>query len=489
MELFFKNHNYKYAVEQIMLLLFPGEKPLYPEKPSGNFGAEIALSRGAKFATASCKIRSSEGVFAGSAKISEALLTDKLTTDSLLQRIIKLSFYRAGIRLTGQKPPWGAITGVRPGKLMSRYLDAQMSDGAAISAFMKEYDVSPARAKLCLETAKYSFDISKNLQPKDICLYVGIPFCPTRCAYCSFVSQSVEKSADMIPAYMDALILDIRKTAEAVTAAGLRPIALYVGGGTPTTLSSDRIYSIFAELHKGFDLSNCREITVEAGRPDTITQEKLDVLSKNGVTRISVNPQTMCDSVLKSIGRRHTSADVQQAMALAQSYEEFSVNMDLIAGLPSDSHKGFEESLKKVLELRPENITVHTLSLKKGSRIMLEGISIPDGGETAEMVDYSRNALFCAGYVPYYLYRQKYMTGALENVGWCLKGCENVYNICIMEELCSIISMGAGASTKLVAQGGKMQRRFAPKYPKEYIELMPRILLEKSEIEEFYNGI
>lgn len=489
MELFLKNHNYKYAAEQIMLLLFPGEKPLYPEKPSGAFSAEIALSHGEIFVTASCKIRNDKEVFKGSAKISLCLLTDKLTTDSLLQRIVKLSFYRAGTKLTGQKPPWGAITGVRPGRLMSRYLDAQMTDAAALAAFTSQYDVSPARAKLCLDTAKYSVDTAKKLGPKDVCLYVGIPFCPTRCTYCSFVSQSVEKSAAMIPSYMDALLLDIQKTAEAVNAAGLRPIALYVGGGTPTTLGAEQLSQMFAALHKGFDLSGCSEITVEAGRPDTITRAKLDTLAKFAVTRISVNPQTMCDSVLKSIGRRHTSADVTQAMALTRSYSEFSVNMDLIAGLPSDSLKGFRESLDKVLALRPQNITVHTLSLKKGSRIMLEGTSIPDGGETSKMVDYSKNTLCAAGYAPYYLYRQKYMTGALENVGWCMPGQENVYNICIMEELCSIISMGAGASTKLTLQDGGIQRRFAPKYPKEYIESMPRIILEKREIEEFYNGI
>jgi len=484
MELFLKNHNYKYAVEQIMLLLFPGEKPLYPETPSGDFWAQVSLSRGKRYATATCKIRSGSGVFRGSARVRESL-----ATDSFLQRIIKLSFYRAGLRLTGKKPPWGAVTGVRPGKLMSRYLDAGMADAAAIAEFTKEYDVSPERAQLCLQTAKYSSSISKNLALQDICLYVGIPFCPTRCAYCSFVSQSVERSAALIPEYMEALLLDVEKTAEAVRAAGLRVISLYIGGGTPTTLSGQQLTDLFSALYAGFDLSSCREITVEAGRPDTITSEKLEVLSRFGVTRISVNPQSMCDSVLQSIGRRHTSSDVLDAMALVRSNQGFTVNMDLIAGLPSDTFEGFEESLGKVLALRPENITVHTISLKKGSRIMLEGIRLPSDKEAARMVDSSRNALFSAGYVPYYLYRQKYMTGALENVGWCLKGQENIYNICIMDELCSIVAMGAGASTKLVAKSGEMQRRFAPKYPKEYIETIDRLLSEKNKIKEFYNGL
>ena len=269
--------------------------------------------------------------------------------------------------------------------------------------------------------------------------------------------------------------------------AGLRIKSFYMGGGTPTTLSAAQLDELCAWLAAEFDLSSLREYTVEAGRPDTITEEKLRVLRRHGVDRLSVNPQTMDDAVLAAIGRKHTAADIISALAAVRRVGGFAVNMDLIAGLPGDTPAQFEDTLEKVLALSPENITVHTLSLKKGSRITLEGLAIPGAAEVSAMLDLAGQRLRAADYAPYYLYRQKFMSGGFENVGWAKPGCVNLYNICIMEELCSILAMGGGGSTKLIRPDqGRNLRLMAPKYPLEYIESIDRTCADKNSIGEFY---
>ena len=359
---------------------------------------------------------------------------------------------------------------------------------AALRRFISEYDVSPERAELCRDTSLVTQQVRKSLGQKDVCLYVGIPFCPTRCSYCSFVSQSVEKSMKLIPPFLDALMREIDAAADAVNELGLSVISIYMGGGTPTTLSPGQLDRLCSRLSGRFDLSRLREYTVEAGRPDTITAEKLSVLKAHGVDRVSVNPQTMCDDVLEAIGRRHTAQDIFDALAKVRRVGGMAVNMDLIAGLPSDSVEGFAGTLDKVTALEPENITVHTLSLKKGSRITLEGSQLPTAAEVGRMLDIAGDKLRSAGYSPYYLYRQKFMSGGFENVGWAKEGCVNLYNVCIMEELCSIIALGGGGSTKLVNRdGGRSIRLFAPKYPAEYIAGIEKTCRDKQSIINFYN--
>ncbi|MBR4077164.1 MAG: coproporphyrinogen dehydrogenase HemZ, partial [Oscillospiraceae bacterium] len=331
-----------------------------------------------------------------------------------------------------------------------------------------------------------SMDAEDSLPEKGVCLYVGIPFCPTRCAYCSFVSHSVEKSMKLVSPFFDALMEEIDATAEQVNKLGLIPVSIYMGGGTPTTLSAEQLDILLTKLESVFDLSAVRENTVEAGRPDTITMEKLEVLKKHGVSRISVNPQTMTDSVLEAIGRKHTAQDILDAFDMVRKVGGMSVNMDLIAGLPTDTPESFRSTMDAVMALAPENITVHTLSLKKGARLMDEGGDIPTPASVKEMVDYAHALLQGDGYEPYYLYRQKNMSGGFENTGWCKPGYENLYNIFIMEELCSIIAMGAGGSTKLVRPDGKIERIFAPKYPNEYITNIAKTCADKNKISEYY---
>ena len=491
MKLFLKNHTYKYALEQILLMMFPSQRPEYPEIPVSGDRCESTLSESNLYATASCRLFLDGSVFSAQARVLRAELTDDLKRDRLLQKIIKQSFYRASLKSGCIKPVWGSLTGIRPGKLFSGLLESGMSPRSAVSKFCRTYDVSPERANLCLATAKAGLHQKNLLHSGDICLYIGIPFCPTRCAYCSFVSQSVERSMGLIPPFLDALFAEIEATAKTVNRLSMRPISLYFGGGTPTTLTAKQLDLLCQKLESCFDLSSVREFTVEAGRPDTITMEKLDILNSHGTTRISVNPQSMENHVLDAIGRGHTSEDIVSALEIVRASGTMDVNMDLIAGLPSDTPAGFSRTLDAVLALKPENITVHTLSLKKGTRITLgeSHSSIPSAADVGIMLDEAQERLSSSGYLPYYLYRQKFMSGGFENIGWCMPGHDNEYNICIMEELCGIISMGGGASTKLVSPGGRIERVFAPKYPKEYIENIDKTIAEKSKIEVFYSAI
>lgn len=487
MRLYFSGHDCRYAAEQSLLMLFPGEKPEYPEgSPSGE-RCELRVSRGAKYMVCTALLLRSGAAFRGRAQAENPDPADEYALRGCENRLVKLAFYRAALASGLPKPEWGSLSGVRPAKLMDAYLREGLSPRAAKGRFMREYFVSGSRAQLCLDAALAAQEAARSLDERDVCLYVGIPFCPTRCAYCSFVSQSVEKSMKLMEPFLDALLLDIRATAAETRRAGLRPVALYMGGGTPTTLSAAQLDRLCAALEREFDLSALREYTVEAGRPDTITAEKLRVLRAHGVGRVSVNPQTMSDSVLEAIGRRHTAQDIVDALALVRECGGFEVNMDLIAGLPTDTAGGFSRTLDAVLSLAPENVTVHTLSLKRGSGLTLAGRPLPEAGEVRAMLDEAMERLAGSGYAPYYLYRQKNMAGGFENVGWTKPGSENLYNICIMEELCSILAMGAGGSTKLVADGGKRIKRFiAPKYPQEYINAAPGFAAGKERIGEFY---
>ena len=349
------------------------------------------------------------------------------------------------------------------------------------------YFVSPARAKLCVDASRHTIEAAKLLDPDDLSVYIGIPFCPTRCAYCSFVSQSIERFGEFLPAYLDALLREIAHTGKLLRDSGFHIRTLYIGGGTPTTLSSAQMAQLLEAIHTSFDLSRCLEFTVEGGRPHTLDEEKLRVIKAGGATRISINPQTFSDEVLANIGRKHSAQDILDCYADARRAGHEDINMDLIAGLPGDTVEGFEHSLRQAIALQPENITVHTLTLKRASRIVIEDQKENDYADVAAMLE-KCHLLAEAGYRPYYLYRQKNTLQNLENVGWCKPGHEGYYNIYIMEEVQTILSAGAGGSTKLVADGGKrMQRIFNFKYPNEYIQRFAEVLERKKGVAEFYD--
>ena len=365
-----------------------------------------------------------------------------------------------------------------------------MTEAETRNLFRETYFVSPSRTELALDAARAGLAAKASLKPDEISLYIGIPFCPSRCAYCSFVSADVKKALKLVEPYLEALCREIAACGPLLREAELYLRTIYIGGGTPTTLSAPQLDRLLTQVETCFDLSRLTEYTVEAGRPDTITAEKLAVLARHGVDRVSVNPQSMEDTVLEAMGRDHRAADIYRAYEIVRASGVPMVNMDLIAGLPRDTVAGFQNTLDQVLALDPENITVHTLALKKGSRLIMERQGLPSGEETAAMLDYAWPRLRETGYLPYYLYRQKYMSGALENIGWCKPGCEGLYNICIMEELHTILALGGGGSTKLTDPAtGKIVRITNPKYPHVYLERAEQICANKAPLVPFHQAL
>lgn len=482
MKLYLKGHDYKYAVEQMLLTLFPDQRPEYDHAPGGD-GLTLSLTKGAVWVTASARLVWEGEVYTARRRCPTAQLTGPLETDRACQRVLKLAFFQVGTQALGTKPPWGALTGVRPVKIPTKAMLAGADEKQARTLLEREYFVCPDRARLAMDCARASLGVDRSLREDEVSLYAGIPFCPTRCAYCSFICADAGRSLKLIQPYLDGLLREVEQAGEGLKAAGKKIRSLYVGGGTPTTLSAQQLDALLTRMEQCLPLERCAEYTVEAGRPDTITREKLQVLKNHGIGRISINPQTLEDHVLDAIGRKHTAGEIAAANALAREVGFDCINMDLIAGLPRDSFEGFCRSLNGVLAMGPENITVHTLALKKGSRLMEEKGAIPSGEEVARMLDFSNRTLRAAGYVPYYLYRQKYMSGSLENVGWTKPGRESIYNICMMEELHSVLSLGAGGVTKLVdRQTGAIRRISNPKFPYEYMEQLPQILEQKREL-------
>ena len=482
-------HDERYVVEQSLMALFPGELPEYaPIAPEDTDWAVIALEQTAERGHVRVEL-----TWRGkTARTCVAFTPEGTDFDREGQRryAIGRCFFLAAREVLGSAPPWGMLTGVRPDKPVTWALAAGKTALQALQMMEEEYFVSPDRAALAVETGGVALRAARDLGKQDIAVYVGIPFCPTRCAYCSFVSQSVERSFALVPPYVDALVEEIRSGGKMVRETGLRVRSFYMGGGTPTTLSAEQMDRVLTAFEEAFDRGHCDEITVEAGRPDTITAEKLAVLKAHGVTRVSVNPQTMEDHVLRAIGRRHTAADIEAAMELVAGYGFPHVNMDLIAGLPADTPEGFRRSLDRCLAFGTDNVTVHTLALKKGSRILLEGLPIPGPEDVAAMLDYAAPALRKAGYSPYYLYRQKYMSGSFENTGWCRPGAECWYNVQIMSELCSILSFGAAGSTKMVVPGtNHIERVFNLKYPKEYTERPEKAAVNQAAFAAFYESL
>ena len=489
MKLVLNGHDERYVVEQSLMALFPGELPVYePICPGDDDWAVVTLAEEAE----GCLITVELALDGKSASrtLTAPLSGTDFEKEGQRRHAMARCFFLAARDVTGATPPWGMLTGVRPDKPVTWALAEGKSPEEARKMLEEEYFVTPERSALALETGETALRAIRRLSPRDIDIYVGIPFCPTRCVYCSFVSQSVEKSFALVPPYVEALAAELRAGGEMVRRAGLRVRSFYMGGGTPTTLTAEQMDTVLTAFESSFDLTDCTERTVEAGRPDTITPEKLAVLRSHGVDRVSVNPQTLEDRVLAAIGRRPTAEDIRRAMDLVGRYGFAHVNMDLIAGLPEDTAEGFRRSLDGCLTMGADNITVHTLALKKGSRILTEGLRVPGPETVTEMLDYAAPVLRGAGYHPYYLYRQKYMSGSFENTGWCRPGAECWYNVDIMSELCSILSFGAGGSTKMVEFGtNHIQRVFNVKYPKEYIERPEKCLANQAAFAAFYETL
>ncbi|MDL2252851.1 coproporphyrinogen dehydrogenase HemZ [Ruminococcaceae bacterium OttesenSCG-928-I18] len=403
------------------------------------------------------------------------------------KRILARMVYDLLVQKTAFRPPWGMLTGVRPVRLL-RNKQTQVGSAAAREYLVQGYDVSPEKYHLAAEVATVQRPFLQENAPDECSLYVSIPFCPTRCSYCSFVSQSIERQGALTEPYLERLDEELAQTGKIVKNLGLTLRTVYVGGGTPTALREKQLEKLLFSIGSHFDLSFVREYTVEAGRPDCTSFEKLLLLKQYGVSRVSINPQSMSDKVLSAIGRRHKAADILRCYEDALRAGHENVNMDVIAGLPEDTAETFHNTLQELLRLAPANLTVHTLTLKKGSH--LSGERGSGGTNAPQMLQTAYPLLERAGYRPYYLYRQKGTPDNLENTGWAKPGMECLYNILIMEEVQSILSVGAGGVTKLVSQqGGIIKRTYNDKYPLEYLRQFPKVLQRKRGVEESYARI
>lgn len=383
---------------------------------------------------------------------------------------------------TGKRPLWGTLTGVRPGKLAMSYLRGG-ADDAELARILKEvYYISDEKIELLTELCRNQQASIPEAPPRSAGVYIGIPFCPTRCLYCSFTSN--QASADKIAAYLEVLHREIAYTGDLLKRRGITPESFYIGGGTPTTLTAEQLSALLACVRESFDMSGVREFTVEAGRPDTITEEKLDAILAGGAGRISINPQTMKAATLERIGRSHTPEQIVEAFRLAKKAGVPVINADLIAGLPGEDPSDFEQSLKTIMALAPENLTVHTLAVKKASRLIeLDAdYSYRQGETVSAMLAIASALLREGGYLPYYLYRQKHMAGNLENTGYALPGTENLYNVRIMGENQTIAALGAGGISKVYfAPEDRLERVPNVSNYEIYMERIEEMLMRKEK--------
>ncbi len=477
MNLYVKNHNFHFELENLTRLFFPNEKITVirdfsePQPPC-------------IYTEVSDKITISVNI--GSFNKSETAAKKLVDDDNEL--VSAQLLYKLLCDFTGLTQPWGILTGVRPVKLLRR-LAEESSEEQAVKKFEKDFFVSNEKIALSRETEHNERKILELSKPESFSLYVGIPFCPSRCSYCSFVMASIERAEKLIEPYTKLLCEEIKQTAEIANKLGLRLETVYFGGGTPTTLSAEQLDTVLGTVNNSFDMSTCREFTVEAGRPDTIDIAKLFALKENKVDRISINPQTVNDEVLKTIGRKHTAQQFFDAFELARKCGFDNINTDLIAGLPTDTPESFKNSLDSIVRLNAECITVHTLCMKRASRLTTEGVTLDlqQARDAREMLAYTQNILGQNEYIPYYMYRQSRMVGNLENVGWSKKGFESLYNVYVMDETHTILACGSGGVTKLKRNNPDyLERIFNFKYPYEYIDRFDELIQRKSGIMQFY---
>ena len=397
------------------------------------------------------------------------------------------SLCAAASKLVRVNLPWGVMCGIRPAKNARVMLESGLGEDEVRRIFRDIYRVSPEKTELAMTVAANEKRMLSRISGDSVSLYIGIPFCPTRCLYCSFVSTDIRTSGRYMDEFVNKLLLEIDKTAEVIRRIKARVDTIYIGGGTPTTLSAEDISRICGRLRQRFDFSGISEFTLEAGRPDTITREKLEAAKRGGVDRISINPQSMNEATLKRVGRTHTPEMVRDCVRLAREVGIGIINMDLIAGLPGEDEEMFRRSLDEVTALDPENITVHSLCLKRAADFGRSSERLAEAERMNNMLDYTQRRMRETGMEPYYMYRQKNSSGNLENVGYAKSGTMNAYNINIMEEKQTIIALGGGGSTKLV-DGDRIERIFNFKDPAEYIRRFDEILKKKDEIVSFYEA-
>ena len=490
MNLVIDNHTFQYETEKLLRVFFPSTKIAVTDRRNNEADCVVTSLRplpGGASLRVSYALLGKTAAKAQDVSAAECVFGER-EADLYERRMVQL-LYDLLRALTGYTPPWGILTGVRPAKLMLT-LSNRFGEEAATGYFRTELRVSAEKTALALSVAETEMPITLESGPRSFSLYVSIPFCPSRCSYCSFVSHSNEQAKKLMPRYIDLLCRELEATAALAKQRDLHLETVYIGGGTPTALSAEGLRTVTDAIRANFELTPQTEFTIEAGRPDSVSDEKFDVITAAGATRISINPQTFSDDVLRTIGRRHTSAQTEEALRMARRHGFCNINMDLIAGLPTDTPASFRQTLEKTLSFSPENVTVHTLAHKRASTLVTRQLETGSVEAAEEMLSYAMRRLTEEGYRPYYMYRQSNCLGNLENVGWAKPGYACRYNIFMMEETHTVLAVGAGAVTKLRSPFSvDLERIFNHKYPYEYIDRFDELIERKGRILTFYDEV
>lgn len=465
MEIITNGHDAENAVRQIMQLFF-------------SLSDDVSV-----VSSLSSNLAKSEITYKGKTEAGEAYAANN--EKLYVTNAIKKSVFYAAKKLSDMPTPWGISTGIRPAKTARKMLDNHTED-EILTHLENEYLMEDKKAHLALNVAKSERKILDSMPKNSVSLYVGIPFCPSRCDYCSFISQATEHNKKYIEPYVKCLTDEIKYAAKAIKSLSMTVDTVYFGGGTPTAIDVTLLEKIIESLYENFDLSTLREFTVEAGRPDTFSKEMTDMLKRQKVGRISINPQTMHDETLKRVGRRHSVEDVYKAFYLARESGIESINADLIAALPGENVDMMKETIEKILSLDPDAVTVHTLYMKRASNMIEHFEQLRFALDSEKMVDLSGKMLTDAKLNPYYMYKQRNTLGNLENVGFAKTGHESLYNVYIMEEVQPILALGAGGSTKMV-KGDLIERVYNPKDASDYVNRIDEVLKRKDKFVKFYN--
>jgi len=461
-------HKYINEVQTITQLFFPDESYEFVHERTASYPLGYVIETVTENNTAMAYVVKDSKVVA-----EYVLSLNSLPLHLSPRRVLMLALYHALQSAVGAYTPWGALTGIRPSKMVREWLESGWSDKKIISTMTNTFCCAYEKVELALSVARAEIKLNNNLHmtKKPIGIYVSIPFCPTRCVYCSFNVAHNFASPNIHAEYVAAITQECKAQAERLREMGGTISSVYIGGGTPTVLSEDLLQQLMDAIGTIFNINHGTEYSVEAGRPDTFTKSKLEILRKHGANRIAVNPQTLNDKTLSVIGRRHTADDFFRAFDFARNVGFECINTDIIVGLPGETPRDVRHTMEKIVQLSPENITVHTLAIKRASRLneTLSAYALPGAEDTETMLSIANTACESAGLAPYYMYRQKNMVGMFENVGYSKLGFECEYNVGMMAETQTVLGVGAGAVTKVV-EGDKISREFNVKNPEIYIE-------------------
>jgi len=489
-----EGYDFKYQVEDVLRLFYGNEKIVFIDDDLQNKGSELYFHSRLE-SSDKCTSLNNELFYDNELKISSSYdLTDFITEKQCCENFIESNLFKREIKrliyndlkeYTLKRLPWGMLTGIRPSKIVHEMMDRHLSEQEILDTLTGYYDITPQKANLLYNIAKVERKVLDGLEKDTVSLYIGIPFCTTRCLYCSFTSNSIDKYSKSVPAYIKSLKKEMEEVSKIIGGTPYKIQSIYIGGGTPTSIDENSLKELLSHVEKYFDLRYLKEYTLEAGRPDSINEEKLNIIKASRVNRISINPQTMNNDTLKLIGRNHSAEDIVEKFRLAKKLGFDNINMDVIAGLPGENIDDFKTTLEKIHDLMPESITVHTMSIKRASKLneSIDKYDLTQGSEVEKMVDFAADFTRNMNMHPYYLYRQKNMLGNLENIGYCREGYESIYNIQIMDEKQTIIALGAGGVTKVVYTAeNRIERAFNVKSVEEYISRIDEMIERKNAL-------